>query len=210
MSTVDRVQALVMADLLGGRIPPGTWLRQHELAHRYGVSKIPVREALQRLAALGLLRFEPNRGAQLPHLTVDDAEEIFELRLELETRLLARALPRLTLVDLAQARAALRQDDVSPAEINWNFHSALYAAADRPRTLAMVEMLNAAVTPYVQIYVGPLGAAEACVREHEDILEACIERDPVAVDHLRHHLESAARLLVGGLAEGTPDTMAVG
>ncbi len=74
MSTAERVQEFVTAELLRGALPPGTWVRQDELAERLEVSKIPVREALQRLAALGLVRFESNRGVTVPKLTVDDAE----------------------------------------------------------------------------------------------------------------------------------------
>ena len=95
MSTVDRVEQDVMASMLRGELAPGTWLRQDELAERLGVSKIPVREALQRLAGLGLLRFETNRGAVVPTLTAADAEESYALPRAIEPQLLRRAVTRL-------------------------------------------------------------------------------------------------------------------
>ena len=129
MSTAERVQEFVTAELLRGALQPGTWVRQDELAERLQVSKIPVREALQRLAALGLVRFESNRGVTVPKLTVDDAEEQFELRRAVEPRLLARAIPRLTIADLAEAEMALDVDGTGTTEANWRFHRALYAPA---------------------------------------------------------------------------------
>ena len=95
-----------MTGLLRGELEPGTRLRQDELAQRLGVSKVPVREALQRLAATGLLRFEANRGAIVPGLTADDARENFALRRAVEPLLLEGSIPKLSIVDLAEAELA--------------------------------------------------------------------------------------------------------
>ena len=92
MSTVDEVQQAVMERMLRGDLQPGTWLRQDDLAAQLGVSKIPVREALHRLAASDLLRFENNRGVVVPLLTAEDAAETFGLRLAIEPELLRRAV----------------------------------------------------------------------------------------------------------------------
>ena len=103
MSTVDRVEQRVREGLLRGDYPPGTWLRQDDLAAELGVSKIPVREALQRLAAASLVTFEPNRGAMIRPLTAADAEEIYALRLAIEPELLRRAIGRQTMPVKAKA-----------------------------------------------------------------------------------------------------------
>src|SRR6266704_663870 len=128
MSTVDRVEQRVRRGLLRGDYPPGTWLRQDDLAAELGVSKIPVREALQRLAAASLVTFEPNRGALVRPLTAADAEEIFALRRAVEPELLQRAIARQTIVDLATAELALASKDHTLPEANWQFHRALYSA----------------------------------------------------------------------------------
>src|SRR5262245_55741504 len=125
MSTVDRVEQHIRESLLRGDVPPGTWLRQDDLAAELGVSKIPVREALQRLAAATLVTFEPNRGAMVRHLTAGDAEEIYALRLAFEPALLRRAIGRHTIVDFAAAELALTNLSGSPTEANWAFHRAL-------------------------------------------------------------------------------------
>lgn len=197
VSTVDQVQREVMRRLLCGDLRPGTWLRQDELARQLGVSKIPVREALQRLAALGLLRFETNRGAFVPRLTVADAEEIYGLRRSIESRLLERAVDRLTIVDLAEAEHALTGVDPSSAAGNWTFHEALYRAAGWRRGLGVAEILHAAVAPYVVLYTAGLGGAADSDREHAGLLDACRRRETsTALDLLDAHLTRAEVTLV--------------
>ncbi|MEL6981617.1 MAG: GntR family transcriptional regulator [Actinomycetota bacterium] len=203
MSTVDRVQASVMGGLLRGRFEPGTWLRQDDLAEELAVSKIPVREALQRLAATGLLRFEANRGAVVPQLTASDAAEIYELRLGIEPRLLDRAIPRLTIVDLAEAEVALQSDHLSLTEANWSFHRSLYRAAGWDRGLGVAETLHVAVAPYVLLYTEQLGGARDSDAEHLALLDACRHGDrATAADLLITHLDQAKAALVDVLDPG--------
>jgi DNA-binding GntR family transcriptional regulator len=197
MSTVDHVQETVMDGLLRGEYPPGTWLRQDELAAQLGVSKIPVREALHRLAAIGLLRFEPNRGAVVPALSAADAEENYGLRRAIEPELLRRAVPRLTIVDLAEAELATSGEGLSLTESNWAFHRALYQPSGWAHGVAMAEMLHAAVAPYVVLYTAGLGGATDSEDEHKTILEACRSGDTdAACAALEDHLDTAASVLL--------------
>lgn len=199
MSTVDVVQEMFMIDMLSGSIQPGTWVRQDEVADRLGVSKIPVREALQRLAANGLVRFEANRGAIVPELSAGEALENYTLRRAIEVQLLRQSLPRLSVVDLAEAELAL-SSTASVPESNWRFHRALYQASGWHRGLAMVEILHAAVAPYVVLYTNGLGGAANSDEEHRTMLEACRIGDGHAAEtHLTGHLDSAANVLVGFL-----------
>jgi DNA-binding GntR family transcriptional regulator len=201
MSTVDHVQETVMDGLLRGEYPPGTWLRQDELAAQLGVSKIPVREALHRLAAIGLLRFEPNRGAVVPALSAADAEENYGLRRAIEPELLRRAVPRLTIVDLAEAELATAGEGLSLTEANWAFHRALYQASGWVHGVAMAETLHAAVAPYVVLYTAELGGATDSEVEHRAILEACRSGDAdTACARLHDHLEAAETALLAYFA----------
>lgn len=202
MSTVDRVQELVMSDLLRGALTPGSWVRQDELADRLGVSKIPVREALQRLAAIGLVRFEENRGVVVAELSAAEADEHFSLRRAIEPLLLERALPHLDVVDLAEAELALTGPiaRIAPTEANWHFHRALYRSSGWQRGLALAETLNAAVAPYVALYTQGLGAAADSDAEHVELLDACRAGDGArALDVLDRHLTGAAASIVGFL-----------
>ena len=197
MSTVDRVERAVIEDLLRGALPPGTRIRQDALAARLGVSKIPVREALQRLSALGLLRFETNRGAAVPTLSVAEAVENSVLRQSIEVEMLRHAIPNMTIVDLAEAELALCDTELGITESNWAFHRSLYRAAGWQRGLAMVEILYAAVAPYVLLYIESLGGAEHSEAEHLALLEACRRGDiDGALELLRSHLVDASTAVI--------------
>lgn len=197
MSSVDRVQQALVEGLLRGELQPGTWLRQGELAERFGVSTVPVREALQRLAAHGLLQFEPNRGAVVPELSAADAEEQYALRRGIEPQLLRRAIPRSTIVDLAEAELALDGTDLSRTERNWAFHRALYRASGWERGLSIVGLLHAAVAPYVLLYTEGLGGAQESHDQHLALLEASRAGDvTAALAVLGEHLDHAERALV--------------
>ena len=190
MSTVEDVQQAMMQQIMRGELEPGTWLRQDELAARLGVSKIPVREALHRLAAHGLLHFERNRGVVTPTLSVTDAEEIYDLRLAIEPALLKRAMPNLSIVDFAAAELAVTDSVESVTASNWSFHSALYTPSGWHRGMGIAATLHAAVAPYVALYVEGLDGAAESDQQHRAILEHCRERDvrgavSVLVDHLR-------------------------
>lgn len=192
-----------MQGLLRGELPPGTWLRQGQLAARHGVSTVPVREALQRLTALGLLRFEPNRGAVVPTLSAADAAEQYALRRGIEPQLLRRAVPRLTIVDLAEAELALQRPELTVTEANWAFHRSLYRASGWQRGLAIVELLHTAVAPYVLLYTARLGGGDVSEAEHEALLAACRAGDvEAATVVLRDHLDHAEAALVGWLQGG--------
>jgi len=201
MSTVDLVEQRVRDGLLRGEYAPGTWLRQDDLAAELGVSKIPVREALQRLAAASLVAFEPNRGAIVRALTAADAEEIFALRLAIEPLLLGRAIRRHTIVDLATAELELAKPAGSITEANWRFHRALYAAAQWQRALVTVETLHAQVAPYVLLYTEGLGGANTSDAEHRRLLELCRAKDVDAAEGvLRDHVLEAAQSVMGYLS----------
>jgi DNA-binding GntR family transcriptional regulator len=88
--------------ILAGEIAPGTVLRQEQLSDRYAVSRTPVREALRRLAALGLVTFEPNRGVRVRTLTRAELREAFIVRAELESLATEVAVERFTEDDLSE------------------------------------------------------------------------------------------------------------
>lgn len=193
MSTVDQIQRVVLDDLVRGDLEPGSRIRQDRLAVRLGVSKIPVREALQRLSASGLLQFETNRGASVPLLSPADAVENFTLRRAVEVELLRQSVPNLTIVDLARAEHALDNGGTSPTEANWQFHRALYAPSGWNRGLAIAEMLHAAMAPYVLLYLRSLGGGTPSEDEHRALLVACrIGDGEMAVSLLERHLDGAA------------------
>lgn len=189
-------------DIDEGAWPPGAALRQDELAARYGASRIPVREALQLLQAQGLVAIEPNRGAFVVALDADEVEEIFDMRVMLETHLLALAAPRHSHKSLAQAELVQQALEVQDARAGWlagdrAFHEALYAPADKPRTLALAMTLRGQVERYAMQRLGPGTRRAEWKREHHGVLQALRARDAkAAVAALAAHLnETRAAVL---------------
>src|SRR5437763_14723371 len=87
-TTPDLIAETLRDEILRGAIPPGEALRQEELAERFGVSRLPVRDALLRLEAQGLVHVYPNRGAFVISLSADEVREVYEMRILLEGDLL--------------------------------------------------------------------------------------------------------------------------
>jgi len=105
----DDIALALEEAIVSGEIPPGSVLRQEHLSEQFNVSRTPVREALRRLAALGLVTFEPNRGVRVRMLARDELREAFLARAELESLATEIATPKMTSSDLAALVEAERQ-----------------------------------------------------------------------------------------------------
>src|SRR3954470_6452440 len=101
----DDIARVLEDEIVGGLIAPGTVLRQEQLSERFEVSRTPIREALRRLAALGLVSFEPNRGVRVRTVARAELREAFLVRAELESLATELAAPRMTQADLDEPDA---------------------------------------------------------------------------------------------------------
>ena len=149
----DDIARLLEDEIVSGAIAPGTVLRQEQLSERFDVSRTPVREALRRLAALGLVSFEPNRGVRVRSISPAELREAFLVRAELEALATEVATPKMTPDDLAALDAAERRFSELTLELreqarqgqprdsslfvewmqaNYAFHDVIYAAAALP------------------------------------------------------------------------------
>src|ERR687888_2586387 len=105
----DDIARVLEDEIVAGVIPPGAVLRQEHISERFSVSRTPVREALRRLSALGLVSFVPNRGVRVRTLSRDELREAFLVRAELEALATELAVPRMTEADLAALDDAERR-----------------------------------------------------------------------------------------------------
>jgi DNA-binding GntR family transcriptional regulator len=186
--------------VLSGVYPSGAQLRQDALAASFGVSRIPVREALLQLEAEGLVRIVPHKGAVVAGLSRAEVDDVFALRLMLEARLLRSSIPRLTAEDFAGldriqaafAGAIRARDAARWGALNGELHTALYRRADLPRTTAIVANLLTASERYTRIQLTGKTAWQRAQAEHGELIalsragqveEACalLERHIAAV-----------------------------
>lgn len=201
-STPDLIAEALRQAIQHGIFAEGQSLRQDEIATQFGVSRIPVREALRQLEAEGLVTFHPNRGAMVAILSPAAAQEICEIRIALETTALQLAIPQHTAADLDRAATILKEtaqttDPIQWADLNWQFHAALYAPANRSRLLSMIKMLHVNVDRYIRLQIQALDYRDLSQQEHYQLLAACQQRDEAAaVKILQHHIGAAAEQLV--------------
>lgn len=186
--------------ILSGELSPGERLSSSELAGRWSVSATPLREALQRLAADGLVEYVSQRGARVSEVSLQDVREVYELRLMLEPMALERSLRRADDAwrrEVEDAYARLRaeleggtEDMMAFERVNRAFHRALLSRCDSAWLLRIVHMLADNSVRFRALSWWPRGGGEEVLREHEEIYEACvagqIERAvELASEHLR-------------------------
>jgi DNA-binding GntR family transcriptional regulator len=193
------------ADILRGKLKSGQALKQDEIAAQFGISKIPVREALIQLKAEGLVNFYPNRGAFVSELSAVEADEIYVMRIALETAVLARAIPHLTVAQLKHAEEILnaidREENIAKwGELNWEFHATLYTPASLPRLMESIKTLHTNIARYLVLYLAGMAYQKKSQKEHRAILAACRHGDTEkAVTYLEEHLRNASNKLVAFL-----------
>ncbi len=194
-----RVAASIREEILNGVLEPGQRLQEELLAKRYGVSRVPVRDALRRLEVERLIQVEANRGAFVCRITVEEAAELLGVRIVLEELLASDAAKNRTdeQVDelrriVAEGTAAVR--GASPAQLvglNTKFHRLVGDASNNQTAVGLVEQLRARSELE---YAGKLPRrAESSWKEHTAILEAIAAGDPEgAARCVREHLKQAA------------------
>lgn len=152
----DQLYQRIREGLLAGRFQPGERLKIRDLAAEWGTSPMPVRAALQRLAAEGALEGEPQRSVRVPPMTRERYQNIFQVRLGLEGLAVELATPNLTAVDLAELRDCVARMDVAIEQrnvqgyldANSQFHLSLYGACGNPVLLRSIESLWLQIGPF--------------------------------------------------------------
>jgi DNA-binding GntR family transcriptional regulator len=204
-TTPDLIADTLREEILRGVAAPGQALRQEELADRFGVSRLPVRDALLRLEAQGLVHVYPNRGAFVISLSADEVREIYEMRVLLEGDLIERAVPRMMAddwrrIDAAHAESVRTAGGPDWVEGDWGFHRALYEPAARARQLITIENLRGTVARFWTVRDTLPSRTTEWLADHDAILEACRARSSIAArrrleDHLRRAMEVAVTRL---------------
>lgn len=195
-----QVAELLRERIIAGSFVRGQRLKQAEIARQLNLSITPVREALRLLEAEGYVRVSSHRGAVVAPFQVDQADELYDLRLILEGRLTAAAAKRLTdeeyhSLTLLQAEirdATQRGDREGIRGGNFRFHFRLYELADMPHTLEFVRVLWAKY-PFDLLGAIP-GRPQLVLEEHTVLLDALRQRDArLALRAMHAHITSGHR-----------------
>jgi DNA-binding GntR family transcriptional regulator len=205
VTTSTAVTQLLRQSLDRGRWASGEALRQEEIAAEFGVSRVPVREALFQLQAEGLLHMVPNKGMYVRTVSAASLRELFRLRCLIESDVLAEAVPQhspATVNRLETVQAAL---DKAASVADWiagdrEFHEALYAPAQRSESMTMVRRLRFQVDRYYFARMKPGTRAQGWHEEHHTLIRAVRRRDArAAVKVLQEHLAQTERSALAAL-----------
>jgi DNA-binding GntR family transcriptional regulator len=193
----------IREDILAGRILAGARIAEADVARQLSVSRTPIREALSRLAAEGLVELSPNRGARVTSWTTAELREIFEVRLRLEPYAVRQAVPLLTaaqLDELARLAGAMLaaggpagpQDLAAIVRLNRQFHGLLVQTAGSAALAASLTAVTHAAVVHQNFQHYTPGALARSLAHHLEIVEAARAREPAwAESVMRSHLFNA-------------------
>lgn len=202
-STTDRVAEALRAMLFSGDLSPGEPLREVTLAESFAVARSTVREALQVLAAEGLVTRFPNRGAVVTQLTEQDIAEIFDARLLLESAGVRAGASGADLAPVAAALStyagAVRADDpVEQTHAHLQYHTSLVALLGNGHLVAAADTLTADLRLALASVERARRNARSQVADHRRLLTLMRSGDePAAVAELERHLRGAAVSVAG-------------
>jgi DNA-binding GntR family transcriptional regulator len=195
--------------ILTGDLKSGQPIRQEQIAQELGVSRIPLREALKQLEAEGFVTIEPHKGAVVSTLSLAEVEELFELRIHLESWLLRDAIPRMREADFAQFDAIIDEsrmpDNVAHwGDVNWRLHEAMYRPAGKPISLRFLKRIHDNLDRYLRLQITLTQDWDRAHGDHQQLIELCRARDvETAVAVLERHIRNTARALAEALAPKT-------
>ncbi|WP_207842267.1 GntR family transcriptional regulator [Williamsia soli] len=184
--------------ILSGDLASGTPLRQAELAEVFGVSRMPVREALLALTARGLVDNVPHKGAVVISVDAADVVNTYRIRAMLEPEALGGSIPLLDPDDLDHARECLLAMDGEPpladlGRLNSEFHLSLYRRHPNAKLLKLIAAELDDEERYLRFHLAELGTGQLAQDEHRQILEHAVAREvQQAVTVLRQHISAAA------------------
>lgn len=186
-----------------GHLQPGQRLVAEDIANALHMSRMPVREALRRLSAQGLIQLHTHRGAVVKRLTRSEVEEIFEMRAVLEALAASMAVRKATAADIDQLEGMLlRLQEVQADLPQWitlhrEFHERICALSQAPRLLAQITALHVLIEPLMRIWIERAPGAKNVHDVHAQILAVMRSGDTEAMELLiKRHSRVTAQVIV--------------
>lgn len=206
--SADAITTELRNMILSGGYPIGVQLKQEALAKRFGVSRIPVREALKRLQVEGLVEHTPHQGSIVAGQTIPQLLETLDIRIGLESRALKLAIPNMQESDFLAAQEILARYDQSDSprewsELNLEFHLCLYRPCGLPRLLKMIEEMVRGIAMHLRAMQSYRVGRKSPQCEHREILDACMAGDVGrAVQLLEQHVDHTKEVLKATQQQG--------
>jgi DNA-binding GntR family transcriptional regulator len=184
-AVVDRIREMI----LNGQLKPGDRLRQDELAKTFGVSAMPIREALRKLQAEGLVIFYPRRGATVANISVSDYEEIYHIREELEVLACRWAAEDFDRIPLERLKHLLEEVEVAETSLDVprrmqlvrEFFFLIFSASQKQHLLRILSSLWDLSQQYRRFFSSMPEVVPQRLANYRNVYRACEARDPQAL-----------------------------
>lgn len=204
-TSTDFVYAELRARIISGQLKPGARLPETKIAAQLKVSRTPVREALRRLSAEGLVRITPNSGAKVTRPTEAEIKGSFMVREHLESTSVVsaagngldrRAFSKISQIISAEKRAFAKKDIETLLDMNTAFHKAIVEISENPVLIEFVERILLRTNVYT-LFFNPFDEQmELCMRQHDEILQAVRASDiGLAETLMKNHLHDSHSML---------------
>jgi DNA-binding GntR family transcriptional regulator len=207
----ETVLAQLRRLILEGHLPAGAPLRLQALADRFGVSVMPVREAIRQLEAEDLVTFTPHRGARVARLSFEDIEELYVVRAAVEGFAARKAAERLTSVDGREIQACFdrleeagsRSDLEAFLEADRAFHRRIYAASGRPQLVDRIaDLVDRSRRAHMLAYGPWRQHLRAGIDEHRHVLDAVLAQDTATAERLTfEHIRGGGNRILEALEQ---------
>ena len=204
----EQAYAAIKQEILSGVIPPGSFLAERQLAGRLGMSKTPVRSALERLESEGFLSISPQQGAIVRDLSIHEIADQYEIRVALETYVVRTVAGKLTAAQVAQLRANLKAqktnlteggDDVARGvALDEEFHALFCEFLGNQEILRVMGQLREKIHRVIsRVFTMSAARMASSYEEHRGIAEAVIRGDaPLASKRIEEHLRYGREALL--------------
>lgn len=209
----DSIASQLREAIVKGLLQAGEELNQVEIAERFAVSRIPVREALKMLESEGLIRSTPHKRAVVSPLDEESLINLYEIRSSLECLALRKGAENLLEEDVAHLKGLIAQmltvtDHLEWMELNHTFHDYIYDKSGNQPLCVMIHQLRSNTERYFWVKSTSIVRNTEAAEEHMSILSACVQKDPdVACSRLTEHLNRTLNGLLKSLRERTPRVM---
>lgn len=201
LNLTDEAYNILANRIVNRKLKPGARLIEDELAEDIGISRTPIREALNRLAQDGLIELIPRKGAQVSRLKARDVEEIYELRKLLEGLATEKATASISKEELNEIRKLMKRSELSSKrrleyflKVDLKLHNLIISHCDNSRLIKMIKSLHNFVSSFRVLDAQYARRIKQAHKEHKAILKALFKKDATAARLLiEQHIDNAKK-----------------
>ena len=194
---MPQIYAILFDGIVSGKYPPKTRLKEEELAQKFEVSRTPIRLTLRQLEQDGLVEIMPKRGARVVGFTVDDVEEVYDIRKSLEIQALKTSASHLNIQGLIEIRAKIKDisrtnDPTQHEEIDARVHNYFIRASGKRRLISILDQMFRLIQHFRELGFQDQDLRRSAAKAHIELIDAICLRDvDGAVKILDDHIEQS-------------------